>query len=110
MRRLETNAVEIWVCINRLLHYFCQKLKKMNSYRKDWIKLLKDQKTADWHVSTHGQAIVLKIGTDKDFDAIKATFPQLITDLSKEISTPKEWTKFILYNGKSSFQFIIEKE
>lgn len=80
----------------------------MNSYRKNWIQLLKDQKIPGWSIGEHGQAIVIKVEPTIDIESLKSDFPQKIESLKEEVKEDKQWLKFILYNGKDWFQYIID--
>jgi hypothetical protein len=80
----------------------------MGSYKNNWIQVLKSQQVAGWAIGEHGQAVIIKVGVDKDFEAEKAALLNLIEKLETEVQEPKEWLKFIIYNGKSWSQHIIE--
>ena len=80
----------------------------MSSYRKSWLKVLKDQNIPGWSIGEHGQAIVIKVDLSIDLEALKNEFPQKIENLKGQVSEETQWLKFILYNGQSWFQYVIE--
>ena len=80
----------------------------MSSYRKNWIQVLKDQNIPGWSIGEHGQAIVIKVDTNIDLEALKNEFPQKIDSLKEQVKEEKQWLKFILYNGENWFQYVIE--
>jgi len=75
-------------------------------YRSSWVQILKDKQFPGWEVGVHGQAIVVKIAPERDLKEIENQFPKTFSELSAEIKEPKEWLKFIFYNGTSRFQYI----
>lgn len=80
----------------------------MGAYRNKWFKLLKEQHIAEWQVMQHGQAITIKVPADGDYEKAKADFQHILTRLKLNVTEPKEWLKFILYNSKFWYQYIVE--
>ena len=82
----------------------------MSAYRKRWIEVLKDQHIPDWDINVHGQAIVIKLPVSEDLETIRNQALTTINELSSKIQMPEEWLKFIFYNEKIRFEYILNPE
>ncbi len=82
----------------------------MSTYRNHWVEALKNQQQTAWNIDIHGQAIVINVPLDEDFAKIKEDFSKKLENIKTEISLPEEWLKFIIYNQKGRFEYIINPE
>ena len=82
----------------------------MSAYRKRWIEVLKDRQVPDWDIDIHGQAIVIRLPVNEDVEAVKKQALTTIDQLTPEVQLPGEWLKFIFYNEKFRFEYIINAD
>jgi len=82
----------------------------MSAYRKRWIEVLKDRQIPDWDIDVHGQAIVIKVPVNEDLETISKKAVAAVDALSSEVQIPGEWLKFIFYNEKIRFEYILNPE
>jgi hypothetical protein len=82
----------------------------MSAYRKRWIEVLKARQIPGWDINIHGQAIVIKVPVNEDLEAINKKAGATINALRPEVALPEEWLKFIFYNEKIRFEYILNPE
>lgn len=82
----------------------------MSAYRKRWIEVLENRQIPDWNIDVHGRAIVIKVPVNDDLETISKQALANINSLSSEVEIQAEWLKFIFYNEKIRFEYILNPD
>lgn len=79
----------------------------MNAYQEKWIDLFQGAHIPNWQIKASGNDIEIQVPPNIDLKIVRDNFPETVAAMSLDITVPKERLRFILYNGQTNTEYIL---
>lgn len=86
---------------------FHPKSTGMNAYQEKWIGLFQSAQIPHWKIKASQHDIEIEVPGEVDLKILRDNFPETVAAMSLDITLPKERLKFILHNGRSNTEYIL---
>lgn len=79
----------------------------MNAYQEKWTAMFQQAQIPGWKIKAQGENIEIFVPKDIDLKVVRDNFPETVAAMALDIQLPKERLKFILHNGQTNTEYIL---
>ena len=79
----------------------------MSAYQEKWIDLFQGAHIPKWQIKASGEDIEIQVPPNIDLKIVRDNFPETVAAMSLDITVLKERLKFILHNGHTDTEYIL---
>ncbi|RYE11835.1 MAG: hypothetical protein EOP44_00300 [Sphingobacteriaceae bacterium] len=79
----------------------------MNAYQEKWIEMFRGANIPDWQIKSRGEDVEIKVPEHTDLKVLRDNFPETVAAMSLDITIPKQRVRFVLHNGKTDTEYIL---
>lgn len=79
----------------------------MNAYQEKWIEMFQGAHIPNWKIKAQGEDVEIFVPAHVDLKVVRDNFPETVAAMSLDIIIPKQRLRFVLHNGQSNTEYIL---